>query len=111
MKRQTVCLVLLFSSLHGLAQNVSYFVDNISGNDNYNGKSNKTAWRTLAKLNSLIFQAGDRIFLKRGQSFDGYVHLKGSGEIERGTTSAFEIPCSLFIILSLADIKQLRVIS
>jgi peroxiredoxin len=61
------------------ANNASYYVDKINGNDNNNGKSISKAWKTLNKLNIIYFKPGDKIFLKRGQSFNGSLFLKGFG--------------------------------
>ncbi len=80
MKKQIILLLLSFSSLKGFAQNISYYIDNINGKDNNNGRSGKTAWRSLSKLNIIVFQPGDHIYLKRGQIFNGWLHLKGSGK-------------------------------
>jgi len=73
----------LFFALPGLpfaiAKNI-FYVDSRNGNDNNNGKSSSTAWKTLDKLNMIIFKAGDLIYLRRGQSFYGSLILKGSGK-------------------------------
>ena len=80
MKNQIVFVLLLFSFLKGSGQHTSYYVDNVNGNNNNNGEKKNTAWRSLDKLNSIIFQPGDHIYLKRGQVFNDWLHLKGSGK-------------------------------
>ena len=78
-----VCLVLvlLLSTLPitASAVNTSYYVDAVSGSDSNNGKSVDTAWKTLAKVNSTTFGAGDKILFKRGSSWTGTLYPKGSG--------------------------------
>jgi hypothetical protein len=43
-------------------------------------RTRNTAWKSLEKLNTITFEAGDQIYLRRGQTFKGYLHLAGSGE-------------------------------
>jgi hypothetical protein len=68
-----IFLLAIFISLCGIAQSfaTNYYIDASNGNDNNNGTSPGTAWRTLAKLNNSwgTIQPGDSILLKRGQSF------------------------------------------
>ena len=80
MKQKLVYFLALFFSLNAFSQSISYYVDNANGNDNNSGRTRNTAWRSLEKLNTITFEAGDQIFLKRGQTFKGYLHLTGSGE-------------------------------
>ncbi|MEO6682138.1 MAG: hypothetical protein ABIN48_04870, partial [Ginsengibacter sp.] len=49
-----------------------YFIAS-NGNDNNNGTSQSSPWRTIDKLNSFSsnMQAGDRIFFRRGDTFYG----------------------------------------
>ena len=46
----------------------TYYVDNVSGNDTYNGRSPLKAWKTLAKVNSSMasFTPGVSVLFKRG---------------------------------------------
>lgn len=55
-----------------------YYVSN-TGNDNNDGKSTGQAWKTIGKLNSTTFQAGDQILLKGGQIFIGNLSVNGNG--------------------------------
>lgn len=43
----------------------SYYIKN-NGNDQASGRSDATAWRTVSKVNSMDFNAGDRILFQRG---------------------------------------------
>lgn len=47
--------------------NSAYYVDASTGNDNNNGRSPATAWRTISKVNASSFVAGDQILFKRGE--------------------------------------------
>jgi len=57
----------------------TYYVDSVSGNDNYDGLSPGTAWQSLTKVNSTTFQPGDEILLKAGCAWTGRLWPKGSG--------------------------------
>ena len=62
------------------ALGATYYVDSVNGNDNNNGTSAATAWRTFTKVNSVTFQAGDEILLKAGCVWnDTMLWPKGSG--------------------------------
>lgn len=56
----------------------TYFVSS-KGNDDNNGLSPRTAWKSLAKVSSTIFLAGDTILFKSGEVWTGEVAPKGSG--------------------------------
>ncbi len=60
-------LIAIFSQWHQVSA-VKYYVSSSTGSENgsKNGKSETTAWKTLAKVNSSSFLPGDSIFLKRG---------------------------------------------
>jgi hypothetical protein len=49
------------------ALGTTYFVDASDGNDTWDGLSEATAWKTIAKVNSSSFAAGDQVLFKRGQ--------------------------------------------
>lgn len=46
-----------------------YYLDAVNGNDNNNGHSEQAAWKSLSKLQSLQLKPGDRILLKRGDTY------------------------------------------
>lgn len=52
------------------AQN-TYYVDTTNGNDNNNGITTGTAWKTITKVNQQNFSAGDSILFKRGEIWSG----------------------------------------
>ena len=56
-----------------------YYVDATNGNDSNNGTSTSTAWKTLVNINTTIFQPGDSILFKAGESWYGTIKPQGSG--------------------------------
>lgn len=72
-----ICLVFLISAANVLA--TTYYVDASGGNDDANGTSQSTAWRTLSKVNSFTFQPGDQILFKAGSVWNERLSLNGSG--------------------------------
>jgi parallel beta-helix repeat protein len=54
-------------------------VDSINGSDLNNGLSQENAWKTLEKVGSVTFSAGDKILLKRGSIWYERLNFKGSG--------------------------------
>ncbi|GLW06777.1 hypothetical protein Misp01_19070 [Microtetraspora sp. NBRC 13810] len=56
-----------------------YHLDCGSGNDAASGTSPSTAWRTIDRVNTVTFQPGDSILLRRGTTCDGVLQPKGSG--------------------------------
>ena len=56
-----------------------YYVDSVNGNDTASGAEEKGAWRSLDRINSGKFSAGDQIFLKAGSNWHGYFSPAGRG--------------------------------
>lgn len=56
-------------------EGTTYYVSN-NGNDENDGKSPETAWATLEKVNSYIFEKGDLVLFERGGFWRGYVYAK-----------------------------------
>ncbi|MFG2087317.1 right-handed parallel beta-helix repeat-containing protein [Spirillospora sp. NPDC048824] len=56
-----------------------YYVDCGSGDDGAPGTSPGEAWKTLAKVNTVTFEPGDTISLRRGTTCGGTLEPKGSG--------------------------------
>lgn len=63
--------LLLFSS----CQMNKYYIDKDNGDDTNSGRSPKKAWATIGKVNSSVFQEGDEILFRGGQSFEGTILL------------------------------------
>ena len=57
----------------------NYYVDATSGNDNNEGTSPQTAWKTLDKINVSTFRPGEKILFKSGEIWNGQLAFKGSG--------------------------------
>ncbi|WP_256011452.1 T9SS type A sorting domain-containing protein [Desertivirga xinjiangensis] len=75
---KVVCLCLfILVSASGFAQ-TTYYVS-ASGSDLAAGTSEAAAWKTLAKVNSFNFNAGDRILLEKGNIFIGKLRIISSG--------------------------------
>lgn len=56
----------------------TYYVSS-EGNDAANGLSESTSWRTIAKVNSFSFKAGDMIYFKRGDTWNETLIPSSSG--------------------------------
>ena len=61
---------------------LTYYVDAEKGNDNESGRSPEEAWKTLEKVNSMLFQPGDTILFKAEGTWEGQLWPKGSGNEE-----------------------------
>ncbi len=66
------------------AGGTTYYVDAINGSDDNDGTSEKKAWQTVNKVNSVVFEPGDEILFKSGQTFVGQLMPQGSGSKEDG---------------------------
>jgi len=81
---RTAASAALFFLLIGLpASAADFHVDCRAGNDDHDGRSPGTAWRSLAKVDATTFSPGDSILLKRGTRCTGTLWPKGSGEPDR----------------------------
>lgn len=56
-----------------------YYIDSVNGNDNYNGTSESTPWKTLNKVNAQVYNPGDQILFKSGGVWNGRLIPQGSG--------------------------------
>ena len=56
----------------------TYYVSN-TGNDALDGKSEINAWKTISKVNSSTFNAGDRILFKKGDTWREILTINRSG--------------------------------
>ena len=81
MKRLLVFALLLAAALPAAAQQKTYFVSP-DGNDAASGLSVKDAWRSIAKVNSFVFQPGDKVLFESGKTFYGQLKVQGSGTEE-----------------------------
>jgi hypothetical protein len=81
MKILTVILLFNFLTLQG----VDYYVSNL-GNDTNTGNSELTAWKTISKVNSRTFVAGDRILFRCGDTWRETLNISSSGSISEYIT-------------------------
>jgi uncharacterized repeat protein (TIGR02059 family) len=77
-----VLLIVLIFSIVPVVSATTYYVST-SGNDNANGTTSSTPWKTLAKVNSRSYNPGDSILFKRGDTWtasgDGVISISNSG--------------------------------
>ena len=64
-------LTIFFSLIAALSSAITYYVDATNGDDNNNGTSPQTAWKTIDKVNNALIIAGDSVLFKRGEVFRG----------------------------------------
>jgi len=57
----------------------TFYIDAQNGDDNNDGQSPETAYKSLAKISSRFFRPGDKILFKRGGTFVGNASLNGLG--------------------------------
>ena len=69
------CVFLTFSYA------TTYHLDADAGNDSADGLTPATAWQSLAKANSVIYQPGDSLLLKSGATWNGRLQPQGSGTL------------------------------
>ena len=60
----------------------TYYIDSMHGDDAANGLSARHAWKSLDRVNSGEFAAGDRILLRAGSVWTGFLAPGGSGTAE-----------------------------
>ncbi|MDH3323364.1 MAG: right-handed parallel beta-helix repeat-containing protein [Flavobacteriaceae bacterium] len=72
-KHIALFLFILFLSIKSYA--TIYYINAETGNDQNNGKSIESAWKSLEKINRKNFKPGDQILLAAGQEFYGSIKL------------------------------------
>ena len=71
---------LMTSSVFRVLTHRTFYVDSIAGNDAAEGLTSSTAWKSLTKVNSTIFQPGDSLLFRSGCTWTGMLGPKGSGD-------------------------------
>lgn len=71
-------LAAMLATLSISAQEKTYFVSP-DGNDGSDGLSVESAWKTINKVNTVVFQPGDKILFESGAIFKGQLKPLGSG--------------------------------
>ncbi|WP_456323230.1 hypothetical protein [Hydrogenimonas sp.] len=82
MKKFPLTLILIMF-ISGSVFAATYYVDALNGNDSSNGTSPATAWKSLSKVGSFPFVAGDRILFKKGEKFYGNFRFRRNGSVEQ----------------------------
>lgn len=82
MKKTNLAFIVIITLFFAAGQTLAatYYLDSVNGNDDNSGTSPQSAWQSLEKINSTTFTAGDKILLKAGASWKGFLWPKGSGE-------------------------------
>jgi len=60
-----------------------YYLDSNNGNDQNDGLSPETAWKSLDKLNEIKLRAGWQVLFKAGTVYNGRLKPQGSGVAEK----------------------------
>ena len=63
--------------------NQTFYVDPTSGNDDNSGLSANQPWKTLKKAGERVYQPGDKLLLKRGETFEGVLEFTGNGMADK----------------------------
>jgi hypothetical protein len=56
-----------------------YYLDSSTGDDSNSGRSPSSAWRTIAKVNSVALVAGDSVYFRRGGIWRETIEPRGGG--------------------------------
>ncbi len=64
----------------GIALSGTYYIDFTNGNDENNGTSTQTAWKTFEPVNQATCSSGTQLLFKSGEEWTGTLHIKGDGE-------------------------------
>lgn len=63
-----------------IGEGKTFYIDFATGRDVNSGLSPELAWKTLEKINVVVFQPGDQVLLKSGETWRGHVEPHGSGD-------------------------------
>jgi hypothetical protein len=76
-----LCLIPLLVLITGTGTfgQSSHYLDCNAGSDTADSLTPQTAWRTVAKADSYVYQPGDSLLLRRGSRCEGMLWPKGSG--------------------------------
>lgn len=70
---------LLSSVFYACNSSHVYYLDATSGSDQSNGTSPRSAWQSIEALKQISLQPGDKILLKKGETFPGILEVTGKG--------------------------------
>ncbi|WP_244864870.1 S-layer homology domain-containing protein [Paenibacillus sp. J23TS9] len=87
--KKIACMILVFSMLcswfvvsptSASDSGTTYYIDSTGGDDNNDGMSADSPWKSLDKVNETTFSPGDKILFKSDGEWEGRLWPKGSGE-------------------------------
>ncbi|HEC44738.1 MAG TPA: hypothetical protein ENI20_18125 [Bacteroides sp.] len=78
-KQYLLCILLGSLMLPAAITATTWYVDAEKGSDNFDGSSVNSAWKSLEKVNSMVYQPGDEILFKSGCGWTGHLSPQGSG--------------------------------
>lgn len=55
---------------------MTYYLDAVNGNDDNDGKSPSTAWKTITRLNKQYLRKGDTVLFHAGQTHAGSLPIQ-----------------------------------
>ncbi len=79
MVKRIIAFMLVAAQL-SVVSAANYYVDSNNGSDSNKGKGPDKAWKSLDRVNSMTFKAGDVIHFINGGEWFGYFEPKGSGK-------------------------------
>ncbi|MFX3632861.1 MAG: carbohydrate binding domain-containing protein [Candidatus Pristimantibacillus sp.] len=65
--------------IEALGIGITYYVDDVNGNDLNDGTSPEHAWQSIEKVNNTTFSGNDKLLFKAGGNWTGELWPKGSG--------------------------------
>lgn len=74
-------ILMLIAAMDSMGKN--YYIDSNAGDDNFNGRSPQTAWRSFTPLAGLKLQGGDSVLLGKGSIFAEQLAISVSGKPDR----------------------------
>ena len=78
-KMLKLILSLLLTIVPIIVHAADYYVSQMDGDDSNNGLTPSSSFQSLVRVNSLNLSAGDRLFFKSGETWQGMLWPKGSG--------------------------------
>jgi len=75
----SIFIILITTALGVYSQSKTYFVS-MQGDDSQSGLSVKAAWKTLNRVNQIVFQPGDKLLFESGGIWHEQLKPQGSGE-------------------------------
>ena len=75
---QKIFFLIILLSISIVGKTTVYYISN-GGSDTNNGLSAASPWKTLDKVNTITYLAGDKILFQRGSIFTGSLIIKHSG--------------------------------